>query len=312
MKLELVSDLDTRDVVFDHDFVFDAHTYDRSTLITRFRGTVCRKSDAGFTIAAWQKSVYHFGELNREVPVFATVLLDKDGNVRGMSLDERCLGSQGKRCDFRTLQIGMSEMIKGNPFASFMACCPNAGAARCLHLFEVLSGAAGFFALLQSRGLEEGSEQELVTITPERDGLTAENRHILLGKESIIGIRLQHLDPPLRNENDMVRHVNAVAEVTHQGEAAFTETLQADRFEDVYAALNLLFGKCYRLDKAALELPGRKRVRFTNCTGLAGLFLLTFSHESMRGVVSRAIRIEKILHFIQTGEGRTGCIGFGG
>ena len=73
-----------------------------------------------------------------------------------------------------------------------------------------------------------------------------------------------------------------------------------------------LFGTCYQLDKKALELPGRRRVRFTNCTGLAGLFLLTFSHESMAGLVSRAVRIEEILKFIQTGEGRTGCIGFGG
>ena len=31
-----------------------------------------------------------------------------------------------------------------------------------------------------------------------------------------------------------------------------------------------------------------------------------------RGGVSRALKIEKILHFIQAGEGRTPCIGFGG
>ena len=80
----------------------------------------------------------------------------------------------------------------------------------------------------------------------------------------------------------------------------------------MYAALNLLFSRCYRLEKQTLELPGRRRVRFSNCTALAGLFLLTFSHESMHGAVSRALRIERILHFIQTGEGRTGCIGFGG
>ena len=312
MMLELVPDLDSRDVIFNHDFVFDAHAPDRRTLITRYRGTVCRASDQGFSLVAWQKSVYHFGELNREVPVFATVLLDADGLVRAMSLDERCLGSQGKRCDFRALQLGMNDMLKGKPFASFASNCPNAGAARCLHLFELMSGAADFFTMLQQRGLREGSEQELVTITPNRDGLEAENRHILLGRESVTHFDLRHADPPRRNENDMVEHLNAVAEVRHQGEHVFTETLQADRFEDVYAALNLLFSKCYRLDKQALDISGRRRVRCTNYTGLAGLFLLTFSHESMRGIVSRAIRIEKILHFIQTGEGRTGCIGFGG
>ena len=299
MKLDLQPNLDQMDVVFDHDFVFEAHTQDRRILITRYRGTVVRPSDTGFTVAAWQKSVYHFGGLNREVPVYAIVLLDPDGNVRGLSLDERCLGSQGKRCDFRALQIGMNEMLKGTPF-------------RCLHLFELLGGAAGFFAHVRKLGLTEGSEQEIVRIRPDSGGLTAENRHILLGKESVVEIDLRHNEPPRRNENDLTAYLNAEATVRHQGDPAFTQTLKAETFPDVYAALNLLFGTCYQLDKKALELPGRRRVRFTTCTGLAGLFLLTFSHESMAGLVSRALRIEEILRFVQTGEGRTGCIGFGG
>ena len=312
MKLDLQPKLDEMDVVFDHDFVFEAHTQDRRILITRYRGTVVRPSDTGFTVAAWQKSVYHFGGLNREVPVYAIVLLDHEGLVRGLSLDERCLGSQGKRCDFRALQIGMNEMLKGTAFAKFTEQCPNAGAARCLHLFELLGGAAGFFAHVRKLGLREGSEQEIVRIRPDSGGLTAENRHIVLGKESVVEIDLRHTDPPRRNENDLTAHLHAEATVRHQGAPAFTQTLRAETFPDVYAALNLLFGTCYQLDKKALALPGRQRVRFTNCTGLAGLFLLTFSHESMAGLVSRAVRIEEILKFIQTGEGRTGCIGFGG
>ena len=312
MTLDLQPNLDQMDVVFDHDFVFEAHTQDRRILITRYRGTVVRPSDTGFTVAAWQKSVYHFGGLNREVPVYAVVLLDPDGNVRGLSLDERCLGSQGKRCDFRALQIGMNEMLKGTPFEKFTEQCPNAGAARCLHLFELLGGAAGFFAHVRKLGLTEGSEQEIVRIRPDSGGLTAENRHILLGKESVVEIDLRHNEPPRRNENDLTAYLNAEATVRHQGDPAFTQTLKAETFPDVYAALNLLFGTCYQLDKKALELPGRRRVRFTTCTGLAGLFLLTFSHESMAGLVSRALRIEEILRFVQTGEGRTGCIGFGG
>lgn len=312
MKLDLCPNLDEMDVVFDHDFVFEAHTKDRGTLITRYRGTAVRPSDAGFTVVAWQKSVYHFGGLNREVPVFATVLLDAQGVVRALSLDERCLGSQGARCDFRALSICMNERLRGKPFAAFTEHCSGAGEARCLHLFELLSGAAGFFALLRQRGLTQGSEQEIVRIRPNRGGLTAENRHVLLGKESVFELSLRHLEAPRRNERDLTCFLRAEASVRHQGEEAFTQTLQADRFEDVYAALNLLFSQCYQLDKRALELPGRRRVRFTNCTGLAGLLLLTFSHESMAGAASRALRIERILHFIQTGEGRTGCIGFGG
>lgn len=312
MMLELRRDLKELDTVFDHSFVFDAHSPDRSTLITRYRGTDVRKSDSGWNVVAWQKSVYHFGDLNREVPVLAVVLLDEDGLVRGLSLDDNCLGSQGKRCDFRQLQIGMNELLKGKPFADFNSLCPNAGVARCLHLFELLGGAAGFFSELRQRDLTEGIEQELVTITPNDDGLVAENTHIILDQESTTRYDLRYLQPPKRNDRDLTESIDATVVVSYNGDTAFTERLTAGQFQDVYAALNLMFGKSYQLEKKFFGFHSRRRVRFTNCTALAGLFLLTFSHESMLGAISRAIRIEKILHFIQTGEGRTGCIGFGG
>ncbi len=312
MKLELRRDLKELDTDFDHSFVFDAHSPDRSTLITRYRGTDVRKSDAGWNVVAWQKSVYHFGDLNREVPVLAVVLLDEDGLVRGLSLDENCLGSQGKRCDFRQLQIGMNELLKGKPFSDFNSLCPNAGVARCLHLFELLGGAAGFFTELRQRDLAEGIEQELVTITPNDDGLVAENTHIILDQESTTRYDLRYLQPPKRNDRDLTESIDATVVVSYNGDTAFTERLTAEQFQDVYAALNLMFGKSYQLEKKFFGFHSRRRVRFTNCTALAGLFLLTFSHESMMGAISRAIRIEMILHFIQTGEGRTGCIGFGG
>lgn len=312
MMLELQRNLAELDTVFDHSFVFDAHTRDLGTLITRYRGTDVRKSDSGWNVVAWQKSVYHFGGLNREVPVLAVVLLDENGLVRGLSLDDDCLGSQGKRCDFRALQIGMNDLLKGHPFADFNTLCPGAGTARCLHLFELLGGAAGFFTELRQRELEEGIEQELVTIRPTADGLAAENRHIILDQESVTRYDLSYLTPPQRNERDLTESIEATVEVSYNGAPAFTEQLKADRFQDVYAALNLMFGRSYQLEKKFFGFHSRRRVRFTNCTALAGLFLLTFSHESMAGTVSRALRIEKILHFIQTGEGRTGCIGFGG
>ena len=271
-----------------------------------------RKSDSGWNVVAWQKSVYHFGDLNREVPVLAVVLLDEEGLVRGLSLDENCLGSQGRRCDFRQLQIGMNELLKGKPFSDFNSLCPNAGVTRCLHLFELLGGAAGFFTELRQRELEEGIEQELVTITPNDDGLVAENTHIILDQESTTRYDLRYLQPPKRNDRDLTESIDATVVVSYNGDTAFTERLTAEQFQDVYAALNLMFGKSYQLEKKFFGFHSRRRVRFTNCTALAGLFLLTFSHESMLGAISRAIRIEKILHFIQTGEGRTGCIGFGG
>ena len=312
MKLDLQPDLDTRDVEIDRGFVFDAHAPDKQTLITRYRGTVVRASDTGFTVTAWQKSVYHFGGLNREVPVLATVQLDAEGTVRSLRLDERCVGSQGKRCDWRMLQTCMEERLCGKPFTAFGAACPSAADARCLHLYELLGGAAGFFALLRERGLSEGSEQELVTIRPDSGGLICENRHILLERESALEIDLRHLEPPRRGEHDLPCSLNAEAAVRHQGTEAFRQDLRAERFEDVYTALNLLFGRCYRLERQALALPAHERARYTNCPALAGLFLLTLSHESMAGSITRAVRIERMLRFLQTGEGRRGCIGFGG
>ena len=232
--------------------------------------------------------------------------------VAANSLDFDIEVSQGKRCDFRQLQIGMNELLKGKPFSDFNSLCPNAGVARCLHLFELLGGAAGFFTELRQRELAEGIEQELVTITPNDDGLVAENTHIILDQESTTRYDLRYLQPPKRNDRDLTESIDATVVVSYNGDTAFTERLTAEQFQDVYAALNLMFGKSYQLEKKFFGFHSRRRVRFTNCTALAGLFLLTFSHESMMGAISRAIRIEMILHFIQTGEGRTGCIGFGG
>ena len=52
------------------DFVFDAHVRDRDVLITRYRGTIVRPMEGGqYQLIGWQKSIYHFGGLNREVPI---------------------------------------------------------------------------------------------------------------------------------------------------------------------------------------------------------------------------------------------------
>ena len=44
MTLDLRPDLDALDVVFDQSFVFDAHTHDRRTLITRLFARPMRAS----------------------------------------------------------------------------------------------------------------------------------------------------------------------------------------------------------------------------------------------------------------------------
>ena len=42
------------------------------------------------------------------------------------------------------------------------------------------------------------------------------------------------------------------------------------------------------------------------------LFLLTISHSGVSGLFTRAWKIEKILHWLQTGYGKNPCKGFGG
>lgn len=149
-----------------------------------------------------------------------------------------------------------------------------------------------------------------MTIRPTPDGLTAADAHEVLGETARMLFVLHHSTPPVLNEEHLTAGLNADTEVFYDSKFAFRETLRGDSFETAYAQLNRLFSKCYHLEKQRFGFRGR--IRFTNCPSLVGLFLLTFSHGQLRGGVSRALKIEKILHFIQTGEGRTPCIGFGG
>ena len=63
-------------------------------------------------------------------------------------------------------------------------------------------------------------------------------------------------------------------------------------------------------DRAFFGLKGR--VRFFNSPSMVGLFLLTISHSGVSGLITRAWKIEKILHWLQTGYGKNPCKGFGG
>ena len=147
---------------------------------------------------------------------------------------------------------------------------------------------------------------------------------------------LTHCEPHRLNERNLCSYVNCDVHVRRHNEGNVTESLYAENFEGVYAQLNRLFSKCLRQEKRYFGLSGK--VRYSMYPSLAGLFLLTFSHEGMEGSVDRALKIEKILHlflltfshegmegsvdralkiekilhFIQAGEGRTPCLGFDG
>ena len=137
---------------------------EKRDLITRWRGTVCRKLPAGFEVVSWQKSMYRFGGLYREVPIAVKVVLDDKTCISSIVIDENSCGSQGKSCDFACLERSLRDKLIKRPFAEFSKVYKDAAATGCLHVFEILSGASSFFALLTDRGLTDGAEQEMVKI----------------------------------------------------------------------------------------------------------------------------------------------------
>ena len=310
MKLDSLPTLDPAAVSHEHAFVFDAHNREGSQLITRYRGTAAVHTPLGTVITGWQKSIYHFGGLNREVPILITILLDGKGTIRSVKIDEQSEGSQGKRCNFACLEALCGEKLKGVPMEALNSRVSSAADVKCLHLFEILSACASFRGYLAQQGLEEGSEQEYVAIHPDANGLTADVTHEILGKRDAMNIRLEHRTKPVLNEENLAESLDAAVTVRYNGEPAFEEDLQADDFETVYAQLNRLFSRCQHLEKAYFGLKGR--VKFSNYPSMVGLFLLTMSHSGVSGGVLRAWKIEKILHYLQTGYGKNPCKGFGG
>ena len=69
---------------------------EKRDLIMRWRGTVCRKLPAGFEVVSWQKSMYRFGGLYREVPIAVKVVLDDKTCISSVVIDENSCGSQAK------------------------------------------------------------------------------------------------------------------------------------------------------------------------------------------------------------------------
>ena len=323
MNLNSLPKLDPASVKFDHSFVFDAHNHDLKQLITRYRGTVVERTGhndaqeacgdpglSGFAVTGWQKSIYHFGGLNREVPIVVSMLLDEKGLIRSLKIDERSEGSQGRRCDFACLETLCGEKLLGTPLEALSGKVSSAPDVKCLHLFEILSACSSFYSTLKVQGLTDGTEQEFIAIRPERNGLCSYSAHEILGKRDETQIRLEHRTPPSLNEENLAESLDAVVTVRYNGEDSINEELRASDFETVYAQLNRLFSKCHHREKAFFGLKGR--VRFFNTPSMAGLFLLTISHSGVSGLFTRAWKIEKILHYLQTGYGKNPCKGFGG
>ena len=306
MPLKLRLDLDRHSFAFDHDEIFNTRSLDRKALIVRYRGTQCTPAQYGTIVTAWQKSIYRFGGFPLEETIVATVLVRWDGIVHGLSLDRRSHGGLGPLCDFLHLQQCMTRMMRGRRFSDFSRICPTAGDAQCLHLFEVISAAASFYAHLETQNRHDGAEEEILRICPEKHGIRVLNSHWVLGQLRECEMSLRHHRKPRINKESLPQALDARLNISCGGELT-EEEVQAADFRAIYGRLNRILAKSARQEKDAFGVKGR--MRFTNVTALVGLLLLTISHESM--LVLRSLRIERVLHVLQAGGERASCIAFG-
>lgn len=307
-ETDRLPDLAQIDVFKTPSFVFGMHSREKKNLITRYRGTVCRKLPAGFEIAAWQKSMYRFGGMYREVPIAVKVILDADTRITSVAIDENSRGSQGKSCDFACLERTLRDKLINRPFTEFSQIYKDAGTTGCLHVFEILSGASTFFAFLRDGGRDDGAEQEIVRISPEQGGISAENVHEVLGRTAVTEIRLKHNASPTFGKNALPESMDALLSVSFNGKEINSSAVKAGDFPGCYSQLNRAYTRAYHAEKKFFGLGGKQR--FSNLPSLVGLTVLALSHEGMSGTLSRAAKLENILIFLQTGEGREGCIGF--
>lgn len=308
MKINGLPELVGIDVFAKPSFIFDLDSDKRRDLITRYRATVCTRLSNGFAVRAWQKSIYRFGGLYRQVPIAVTVSLDAKGLIKNVEIDAPSRGSQGKSCDFACLESSLRDKLTHNPFTEFSKVYKDAATTGCLHIFEILSGASAFFALLQARGLDGGSEQELLRISPVSGGINAVNEHEVLGKTAVTELSLRHNAQPVFGKKGLPESIDADISVSFNGKPVAVSRVKADDFAGCYSGLNRCFTRAYHAEKKFFEISGKQR--FSNLPSLVGLMILVLSHEGMSGTLSRAAKLENILIFLQTGEGREGCIGF--
>ena len=230
---------------------------EKRDLITRWRGTVCRKLPAGFEVVSWQKSMYRFGGLYREVPIAVKVVLDDKTCISSIVIDENSCGSQGKSCDFACLERSLRDKLIKRPFAEFSKVYKDAAATGCLHVFEILSGASSFFALLTDRGLTDGAEQEMVKISPDADGLHAVNTHEVLGKTAVTEISLRHNVRPSFGKRALLETMDAYLSVSFNGQEVSRGEVKADDFTACYSKLNRAYTRAYHAEKKFFATGGK-------------------------------------------------------
>ena len=259
LKTDRLPELSQLDVFKSPCFVFDMHSREKKDLITRYRGTVCRRLSTGFEIISWQKSMYRFGGLYREVPIAVRAELDESARIVSLTIDEESCGSQGKSCDFACLERSLRDKLINRPFTEFSQIYKDAGTTGCLHVFEILSGASAFFAVLRDSGSNDGAEQELVKISPDAGGLSAENIHEVLGKTSVTKIDLRHNALPTFGKKGLPESMDAHLSVSVNGRPVSESDIKADDFPGCYSQLNRAYTRAYHAEKKFFGLSGKQR-----------------------------------------------------
>ena len=130
----------------------------------------------------------------------------------------------------------------------------------------------------------------------------------MLGKTSVTKIDLRHNALPTFGKKGLPESIDAHLSVSVNGRPVSESDIKADDFPGCYSRLNRAYTRAYHAEKKFFGLSGKQR--FSNLPSLVGLTVLALSHEGMSGTFSRAAKLENILIFLQTGEGREGCIGF--
>ena len=129
-----------------------------------------------------------------------------------------------------------------------------------------------------------------------------------LEKKAVTQISLRHNAAPTFGKKGLPESIDAHLSVSVNGRSVSESDIKADDFPGCYSRLNRAYTRAYHAEKKFFAAGGKQR--FSNLPSLVGLTVLALSREGMSGTFSRAAKLENILIFLQTGEGREGCIGF--
>lgn len=153
----------------------------KKALSYRFRGNFLWQENEITKILAWQRNFVVRGKLRINLYTILNLEIN-DGVVTKAHLGD-CKGSQGSRCRYDLLQTVLDEKLVGETLLSSQV-LKNFTDLQCHHISEVVQAAAGFFDECQKRNLSYQSEQEVLEIIADSNGVALANRQEVFGKKT--------------------------------------------------------------------------------------------------------------------------------